>query len=612
MAFEYKELGNDPNLFWRVCIFILGIELAERLCYYTFAGSQEYFLEDLNYSVLQSSGVNAAFATLCYVWPLVGGYLADSRWGRFRTILIFAVFYVLGALISSIAAQPGEGRSGVLYMIGTMGFLAVGTGGIKPNIANFGADQYDVSTPEGRLAQEKFYNHFYVAINIGALFAYGFMTTLCSSGLPGVVPQEDGYVVGYGLGSGAMVLALICFICRRRHYTMKPPGGDALLGVMMHVGSAARAGSWEGIAVFLGWPLMLLGVLLTVVQSFYNRHWLLYVAVSTLGVGFTGICVGCSGDRRWLDRASKNKHLRRQHTADFLRVMPVLFTASIGFNALYNVMSFWYQQQACQMDNRLWGGYQLNGSFYNVMDCVAIIAITPPVLKHINPFFDRMLGGLTRHGKLLIGISLAAISVLLAAWMEVQRRAAPVLPTISLCAPAGVHMSDYSGFWIMIPYGLMGAAEVYVNPTLYHLSYAQTPQRLRSVAQAICLLMTSVSTGMFTLLTAMLPTANDLNKTHFEYGYYVSAVMAIPFLIAYCCVQKNFVDKDFDLPDDQDDEMEPFKEVAYTRINFFKDFPSPRSPWNSPSNSPVPTPIAIAEGFFARTGDDAFTMSEAT
>ena len=86
MAFEYKEFGNDPNLFWRVCIFILGIELAERLCYYTFAGSQEYFLEDLNYSVLQSSGVNAAFATLCYVWPLVGGYLADARWGRFRTI----------------------------------------------------------------------------------------------------------------------------------------------------------------------------------------------------------------------------------------------------------------------------------------------------------------------------------------------------------------------------------------------------------------------------------------------------------------------------------------------------------------------------------------------
>lgn len=35
------------------------------------------------------------FEGTCYLTPLLGAWLADSRWGRYKTILVFSTIYVL-------------------------------------------------------------------------------------------------------------------------------------------------------------------------------------------------------------------------------------------------------------------------------------------------------------------------------------------------------------------------------------------------------------------------------------------------------------------------------------------------------------------------------------
>lgn len=165
-------------------------------------------------------------------------------------------------------------------------------------------------------------------------------------------------------------------------------------------------------------------------------------------------------------------------------------------------------------------------------------------------------------------------------------------------------MSALSGWWMVGPFAVMGVAEVYVNPTLYFLSYSQTPLRLRSTAQAVCLLTGAAASGLFTVLTNVLPAAEDLNEMHLEYGYVASIVSALPFLLCYLCVQGAFEEKNFDGRErtvsvsdlDEEDEVakEAFKEVAYMRFGFFREFLSPRrgtfeSP-GSPGQSPLPSP----------------------
>jgi peptide/histidine transporter 3/4 len=79
-----------------------------------------------------------------------------------------------------------------MYLIAVFGLVAIGTGGIKPNISNFGADQYDVTIPREAREQETFFSYFYWMINIGAAVAYGYLVTLATSG-SGAIPQEYGY-----------------------------------------------------------------------------------------------------------------------------------------------------------------------------------------------------------------------------------------------------------------------------------------------------------------------------------------------------------------------------------------------------------------------------------
>ena len=49
--------------------------------------------------------------------------------------------------------------------------IALGTGGIKPNVSAFGADQFDEGDPRDRKEKRSFFNWFYFFVNIGSLLA---------------------------------------------------------------------------------------------------------------------------------------------------------------------------------------------------------------------------------------------------------------------------------------------------------------------------------------------------------------------------------------------------------------------------------------------------------
>ena len=44
-------------------------------------------------------------AGTCYITPLLGAWLADSHWGRYKTILVFSTIYLLVSAFSSLQQQ---------------------------------------------------------------------------------------------------------------------------------------------------------------------------------------------------------------------------------------------------------------------------------------------------------------------------------------------------------------------------------------------------------------------------------------------------------------------------------------------------------------------------
>lgn len=537
---DHKSAAAEGTLFLgkhaalpAVCLCILGVELCERLAFYTFTGTLEFFLERLGYSLAQAGGLNAAVGTLCMAWALLAGWTADVGLGRYRTILTFGLLYALGTVIAACAAHPSV-RSAKAYLVGIMVFVPIGTAGIKANISNFGADQYDTSDPVQKAAQEKFFSWFYLAINMGSAVAYGYLTTMGSNGGLGV-PKSYGYFAVYVIAALCMALAVAIFTSGRASYRHQPVlPRSSLGGVAAFVSASARAGAREALTFSVGVLLLALGVLLSVAQAVMPEssfaNFFVGAAFLCAAVGVVAVTLPCL-DPQWVVEAP-GEMLRAEEVKGFLRILPVLFTANLAFSALYNSMQFWYQQQACQMDLRMpfgTSGAQFSGSFFMIADCLGIVLATPLAVGYVNPILERKLGPHFGHGaKFGLGMTFAALSVLAAVRLELLRRTSPVLGLDSNCAPSGIRMSALNSAWMTLPFFLMGLGEIYTQPVLMHLAYTRSPPSMRTLTAATGLVIGAVSTSLFTVQVALLGhyVPNDLNQGHLEYGYCSNLLLA--------------------------------------------------------------------------------------
>jgi proton-dependent oligopeptide transporter, POT family len=146
------------------------------------------------------------FITACYLTPLVGGWLADRLWGRYRVILWISLGYVVGHALMA----AWETRWGLFC---ALALIALGSGGIKPCVSAYVGDQF---RPEQSRLLERVYGLFYWMINLGSFFS-----TL-------LIPQllaRYGPSVAFAVPGVFMAVALLVFVAGRRGYVNMPPTG---------------------------------------------------------------------------------------------------------------------------------------------------------------------------------------------------------------------------------------------------------------------------------------------------------------------------------------------------------------------------------------------------
>jgi dipeptide/tripeptide permease len=176
--------------------FILVTEFCERIAYYGFSGSLVLFFQrKLAMSNADADIQYSAWVGICYMTPLIGGYIADSYLGRYQTILIFCSVYLLGLIMVVIGSVPGEVNAAFFFI--AFYIISFGTGGKKPNVSTMGADQFDERYSQDRRESDSFFNWFYWSVNLGALVAYSAVAYCCQYGLPITGGADWGFFVGY-------------------------------------------------------------------------------------------------------------------------------------------------------------------------------------------------------------------------------------------------------------------------------------------------------------------------------------------------------------------------------------------------------------------------------
>ena len=107
----------------------------------------------------------------------MGGILADSYWGKAKTILILGLVYHLGMILLTVATLPQLSSNGVdpdltnqILSFAALAVIAVGNGGIKPCVSSLGGDQFIGSYDTPKMITS-FFSMFYASINAGSMLS---------------------------------------------------------------------------------------------------------------------------------------------------------------------------------------------------------------------------------------------------------------------------------------------------------------------------------------------------------------------------------------------------------------------------------------------------------
>lgn len=194
--------------------YIIGNELAERFSYYGMKAILVIFMTQYLMTSGKQDPMNEneattwfhVFSMINYFFPIIGAVLSDVLWGKYKTIIMLSIVYVLGHL--SLALD--DSRIGL--SIG-LTLIAIGAGGIKPCVSAHVGDQFE---EKNKSLLEKIFGYFYFSINLGAA-----ISTL----LTPVLLDKYGPHLAFGVPGFLMLLATIVFWIGRKVFIAIPPAG---------------------------------------------------------------------------------------------------------------------------------------------------------------------------------------------------------------------------------------------------------------------------------------------------------------------------------------------------------------------------------------------------
>lgn len=149
-------------------LFALALaNTGERFGYYTMLAIFLLFIQaKFEFSAAVSTQIYSIFLAAVYFMPLFGGMLADKiGYGKCVTTGIAVMFF--GYLC--LAIPTGPDIAGKILMFGALALIAIGTGLFKGNLQVMVGNLYD--DPKYASKRDSAFSLFYMAINIGAMFA---------------------------------------------------------------------------------------------------------------------------------------------------------------------------------------------------------------------------------------------------------------------------------------------------------------------------------------------------------------------------------------------------------------------------------------------------------
>lgn len=129
--------------------------------------------------------------------------------------------------------DPNKLQLGILFL--GLGFLSIGSGGIRPCSIPFGVDQFDQRTEQGLKGMASFFNWYYLTLTMVLIFSHTVVVYL----------QTFSWVIGFSIPTGLMACAVVLFFVGMRFYVYVKPEGSVFSGIARVIVAARKKRNLE-------------------------------------------------------------------------------------------------------------------------------------------------------------------------------------------------------------------------------------------------------------------------------------------------------------------------------------------------------------------------------
>lgn len=531
---------------WKACPFILGNECCERLAYYGMSSNLVlYFKHRLHQHSTTASNNVTNWAGTCYITPLIGAFFADAYLGRYWTIACFSIIYVFGMTLLTLSASVSglkptctgkdnchatDIQSAVCFI--ALYLIALGTGGIKPCVSSYGADQFDDADEAEKKRKGSFFNWFYFSINVGALIAGSFLV---------YIQDNVGWGLGFSIPAAAMAIAVCTFFSGTRLFRNQKPGGSPLTRLCQVVVASFRKYRVE-------------------VPADKSQ---LYETADAESAIKGSRKLDHTQDLSFFDKAAVETQTDNvkdpvnpwrlctvtqvEELKAIIRLLPVWATG-IVFATVYNQMGTLFVLQGSTMDPHVGNStFKIPAASLSIFDTLSVIFWVPVYDRIIVPVARRFTGhksGLTQLQRMGIGLFISIFAMISAAILEVVR--------LKMVRRHDYYDHKYipmSIFWQVPQYFLIGCAEVFTFIGQLEFFYEQAPDAMRSMCSALSLTTNALGNYLSSLLVTIVTIIStrhrklgwipdNLNYGHLHYFFWLLAVLSVINLGAFLLVAR--------------------------------------------------------------------------
>ncbi|KAH7686977.1 Proton-dependent oligopeptide transporter family protein [Dioscorea alata] len=485
------------------------------------------------------------------LFSLLGAFLSDAYLGRYLTCVIFQVFSIIGLVMlwlttTFMLLKPhGCGKIGfscdphsplemAMFYI-SIYMVALGYGASEPSSATFGSSQFDEEDPGEKTAKNSFYSYFYVATNIGSLFAETVLAYIQNLG-----QWTSAFMVATSCSAVAYVMLLSGSV-RYRHFKT---GGNPLARFCQVLVAA-----WKKSKVEI--PL---------------EDDKLFEVNERNGSGQGGRRILHTKGFRFFDHAAiiankdqimgsnrNNEHnpwnlctvTQVEEVKCIMRLLPI-WLCTIFFSVIIVQMASLFVEQGAAMKTTI-NNFHIPPASMTVFDIISVSFFIIFFNKLIAPVY-RKITKMTPEGpseitKMGIGLVIAFIGMITAGLVEQKR--------LKHAQKGGPELSSLSILWQVPQYVLIGVSEALVYVGQLDFFGSQTPDGMKSIGIGLCMFSNFLGSYLCSFIVSIVMEVTtkggrpgwipaNLNDGHLDRFFFLMAGMTIFEFIGFFWCARHF------------------------------------------------------------------------